>query len=75
MQKRWWVGGGPSLKRWPRWQPHRLQSTSVRCIPPEVSGLSSTAAPPAAAQKDGQPVPLSNFVAEAKRGVWHAAQT
>ncbi len=27
------VGWGPSSKRWPRWDPHLLHSTSILCIP------------------------------------------
>src|SRR5207237_171646 len=33
IQNRWCVGGGPSGKRCPRWEPHLAQSTSVRTIP------------------------------------------
>lgn len=56
------VGLGPSSKTWPKCEPHFLQTTSVRLS----SGRSSTASEKAGSQKDGQPVPESNFVSEEK---------
>ena len=43
MQKRCPVGAGPSGNRWPRWEPHRRQRTSVRTMPWLTSSISSTA--------------------------------
>src|SRR3989338_640586 len=37
------VGFGPSSKICPRWLPHFLHATSVRCIPRLLSSLNSTA--------------------------------
>ena len=33
MQKRWWVGAGPSSKTCPRCPPHRWHTTSTRRMP------------------------------------------
>src|SRR5262249_1228239 len=61
MQYRRRVGLGPPLKAGPRWPPQRRHDTAVRTMPKERSVVSSTALS-SAAQKLGQPVPLSNFV-------------
>ena len=64
---------GPSGNTWPRCDPQRLQVTSVRCIPCELSSISSTAAAVAGSVKLGQPVPESNFVSEENRSAPQAA--
>ena len=73
MQYRSPVGGGPSLKTWPRCPPQRLQCTSVRVTKNDRSwdvpmALSS------GCQKLGQPVPLSYLVSEENSGRSHPAQ-
>ena len=64
MQKRSPVGAGPSGKTWPRCDPQRRQTTSVRAMPWLWSGRSSTASAAAGSQKLGHPVPESNLVPE-----------
>ena len=66
------VAVGPSLNRCPRCEPHLRQTTSVRCMPWLSSGRNSTA-PGRASSNEGQPVPLSNFALEEKRGVSQTA--
>ena len=63
MQYRKPVGGGPSLKTWPRWPPQRGQCTSVRLSPKLLSSLVWIALA-IGFQKLGQPVWLSYFVSE-----------
>src|SRR5579871_6630213 len=67
MQYRRPVGLGPSSKTWPRWPPQRRQCTSVRLSTQLLSVVVSIAFGKGC-QKLGQPVPLSNFVDEAKSG-------
>jgi hypothetical protein len=65
MQYRSPVGLGPSSNTWPRWPPQRRQCTAFRTIPRDMSVVVPTAFS-SGAQKLGQPVPLSNFVADEK---------
>ena len=66
MQYRRPVGGGPSLKTWPRWAPQRRQVTSVRTPKPGVlanewsacSAIAFPFTPSTGAKKLGQPHPL-----------------
>ena len=58
------VALGPSLKTWPWWTPHLAQWYSVLTIPNLRSTL-VLKAPGKASEKEGQPVPLSNFYVEA----------
>lgn len=68
------VGSGPSLNTWPRCEPHREHTTSVRvinrlssfCVPMEEEEIGC--------QKLGQPVPDSYFVLEVNRGFPQAPQ-
>jgi len=75
MQYRCPVGFGPSSKRWPRCPPHVPHTTSVRFMPCEWSGTSSTFPFEITSKKLGQPDPDSNFVSDEKSGVPHAAHT
>ena len=61
------VGGGPSGNTCPRCDPHRAQCTSVRTMPQDRSVVVSTD-PGTGSLKLGQPVPLSNFLFDSKRG-------
>ena len=61
MQYRSPVGGGPSLKTWPRWEPQRRQVTSVRIMKWVRSSCSAIVlpfTPSIGAVKLGQPQPL-----------------
>src|SRR3989344_1505227 len=64
---------GPSSKTWPRWAPLFLHLTSVRTIPPLLSGTSSTFSRLAGSVKLGQPVPESNLVSEEKSSLPNTA--
>jgi hypothetical protein len=66
MQYRRPVGLGPSSKTWPRCASQRTQVTSSRRIPKLKSIFVKTFSLAMGAQKLGQPVPESNFVAELK---------
>ena len=65
---------GPSSNTWPRWPPQRLQTTSVRIIPCEMSRLISTASATAGSVKLGQPDPDSNFVSSRNSSAPQPAQ-
>src|SRR5271165_5722070 len=73
MQYRSPVGFGPSSKTWPRWPSQRRQVTAVRVIQNDRSSFVLTALSKGA-QKLGQPVPLSNLVADEKRSREQPAQ-
>jgi len=60
------------LNTWPRCEPHRAQTISVRR--PSASG-NSLIAPGSPCQNAGQPHPLSNFVDESYNGAPHPLHT
>src|ERR671935_1593096 len=68
------VGGGPSSKTCPWWPPQRTQWYSVRGQSSLKSHLVANT-PGIVVKKLGQPVPLSNFIAEVKSGRLQPAQT
>lgn len=74
MQYRRPVGAGPSLKTWPRWALHLLQTTSVLTIPMLMSVLYCMASLFAGCQKLGHPVPELNFESDSKRGASQQTQ-
>jgi len=55
MQYLRYVGAGPSLKTWPKWESQLFQVTSVLTIPCEVSDISFIS--PALSKKPGHPHP------------------
>src|SRR6266487_2442380 len=68
------VGGGPSSNTCPWWPPQRTQCYSVRGQINLKSRLVVNASG-IVVKKLGQPVPLSNFIAEVKSGRLQPAQT
>src|SRR2546423_11683770 len=68
------VGGGPSSNTCPWWPPQRTQWYSVRGQINLKSRLVAKASG-IVVKKLGQPVPLSNFIAEVKSGRLQPAQT
>src|SRR6266436_162171 len=68
------VGGGPSSNTCPWWPPQRTQWYSVRGQINLKSRLVANASG-IVVKKLGQPVPLSNFIAEVKSGRLQATQT
>src|SRR5712691_11240359 len=68
------VGGGPSSNMCPWWPPQRTQWYSVRGQINLKSRLVANASG-IVVKKLGQPVPLSNFIAEVKSGKPQPAQT
>ena len=67
MQYRSPVGLGPSSNTWPRCASHRPQRISVTGPKIEASPRSAMFSRATGSQNEGQPVPESNFVSEAKR--------
>lgn len=66
IQYRRLVGGGPSLKTWPRCASHRLHNTSILLLKKLLSGSVLVLFSESGSQKLGQPVPESNLLFELK---------
>lgn len=66
IQYRSLVGGGPSLKTWPRCASHRLHNTSILLMKKLLSGSVLILPSEITSQKLGQPVPESNLLFELK---------
>ncbi len=68
MQKRWWVGPGPSSNKCPKCASHLAHNTSVRLMNRLVSDSVRTFSAATGLVKLGQPVPESNFASESNSG-------
>jgi hypothetical protein len=68
MQKRWWVGPGPSSNKCPKCASHLAHNTSVRLMNRLVSDSVRTFSAATGSVKLGQPVPESNFASESNSG-------
>src|SRR5690606_19465921 len=64
MQYLLYVGAGPSLKTWPRWESQREQSTSTRTMLWEVSFRYQTLPLREGSKKLGHPQLLANFASD-----------